>query len=166
MFGTAVGSGYGSGLYGKYTRYENSFMYQTPNFNGVTAKFIHAPGNDSQYGTTTTGVTLRRSQNSEWGVSYANGPLAATGAQIRVVSTPNEASTAANITTTINTLGASYDLGFVKVGLGLQTVKADGTAAATNTDQSANNISIQKSIGATRVAFNYGKLNNNNQLPR
>ena len=161
MFGTAVGSGYGSGLYGKYTRYENSMMYQSPTFNGLNARVLYAPGNDSQYGTTTTGVVLRRSQNSEYAVSYNQGPISGTAAQIRVVSSPNEASGANNINTTITTVGAKYNFGVASVAAGIQTVRADGATAATMTDTSANNISVQVPMGAMRLAMNIGKYNSN-----
>ena len=162
MFGTAVGSGYGSGLYSKFTRYENSMMYSTPTINGFKARVLFAPGNDSQYGSAVAGVTLRRTQNNEIAASYANGPLAATGAQIRTVSTPNEATGKANITTTINTLGAAYDLQVAKVSFGYQSVKADGTDQGQNTDTVANNVMVQFPLNSvTRLAVNYGRLTSN-----
>ena len=167
MFGTAVGGGYGSGLYGKSTRYENSMVYMTPNFNGFSARYLTAPGNNSQYGSKVTGVTLQRPDINEIGLTYMQGPLDVKYAQISSKATTNEADSASTyaylngVTTTIKTLGASYDFGVAKVGYGYQTVLADGSATPVNADTKAQSIYAQMPIGAARLQATVGSLTSN-----
>ena len=169
MFGTAVGGGYGSGLYGKYTRYENSMLYISPEFGGFKVRYLSAPGNNQAYGSAVTGVTLRRPDINELGLNYAQGPIVVRAAQITSKATTNEGAVGGDleykngVTTTIKTLAASYDFGMAKVGYGLQTVLADGSASPANTDSKAQSVYVQVPVNAvTRVQFNTGSLTSNN----
>ena len=168
MFGTAVGGGYGSGLYGKYTRYENSMVYMTPNFNGFSARYLTAPGNNTEYGSVASGVTLRRPDINEIGLTYMQGPLDVKYAQITSKATTNEADGTGSsrdarngVTTTYKTLGASYDFGVAKVGYGFQTVLADGSASPVNADTKAQSFYAQVPMGAARLQATVGSLTSN-----
>ena len=169
MFGTAVGGGYGSGLYGKYTRYENSMLYISPDFNGFKVRYLSAPGNNQAYGSKVSGITLRRPDINELGLNYAQGPLTVRAAQITSKATTNEADATGDtaykngVTTTIKTIAAAYDFGMAKVGYGLQTVLADGSASPSNTDTKAQSVYVQVPVnGVTRVQFNTGSLTSHN----
>jgi len=177
-WGTGIGSGYGviQGSTGTntFTRFENSLVYVTPNFNGLQARYLTNFKNDSQYGAT-TGVVLRRPKIDELGASYVNGPLALRAAYLTVKASPNEApvSSAASttgsaallvnsgISTKTTTVGASYDFGVAKVGANLSNVKND----AGNTYAGATGATETKSylltavvpMGAVRLLASYGE---------
>jgi len=171
MFGTAVGGGYGSGLYGKYTRYENSMVYMTPTFNGFSARYQFAPGNNQEYGSAVSGVTLRRPDINEIGLGYTQGPLDVKFAQITSKATTNEGDPASargilrnGVTTTYKTLGAAYDFGMAKVGYGYQTVLADGSGDPVNADTKAQSFYAQVPLGAARLQATVGSLTSNNAV--
>jgi len=150
MFGTAVGSGYKKGIYGGYTRYENSMAYFSPSFNGFNFRYQNAAGNNSQYGTT-TGIVLRRPTINEVGLAYANGPVTVQFANLTSKGASADASTSADVTTKINTLGAKYDAKVAIIGFGMQNLKDD---YSTVTETKAQNISVVVPYGAWRFGVN------------
>jgi len=169
-FGTGVGSGYKQNIAADTTRVENGAVYMTPVFNGLQARYTAGTGNDSQYGAT-TGVVLRRAKAGEFGLSYNNGPLSVTYANLKSKTSPNEAaasSTAAaasNVTTTTNTLGANYTMGAFKVGYLNQTQKNDAGADTGSVDRhidtKAQMLYGQYTTGATRLMLSTGNRKTN-----
>jgi len=131
--GTGIGSGYGAGnTIGDFTRFESAVRYDTPTFNGFSAGVLKGTKNDSQYGvigSTSTGVTLRRPGVLDWGINYANGPLAVKYTTLASTATPNEASSQ-GVTTTTKMLGAVYDAGVAKIAGATGTVKSDAATSA------------------------------------
>lgn len=88
-FGTAIGSGYRVTSFDA-VRAQNSFRYDTPNFNGFAASYLISEKNDRQgviggassnLSTNLTGNEVNQTQGrdkvSELGLTYANGPLTA-----------------------------------------------------------------------------------------
>ena len=171
-FGTGVGSAYGvvQGSTGTntFTRFENSVAYMTPSFNGFSARFQTALGNDSQYGAT-TGVTLRRSGMQELGLSYAAGPLSVNFAQLEVKTSPNEAtSTAAtslangsNVTTKTTTASVGYNMGVVRLGAAISNIKNDGGVTGTGlsgaTETKSHLLTATMPMGASRLMVSIGE---------
>ncbi len=170
--GTGVGSSYavvmGSTGTNTFTRFENSVVYMTPSFNGFSARFQTALGNDSQYGTS-TGVTLRRSGMQELGLSYAAGPLSVNFAQLEVKTSPNEAtSTAAtslangsNVTTKTTTASVGYNMGVVRLGAAISNIKNDGGLTGTGltgaTETKSHLLTATVPMGATRLMLSIGE---------
>ncbi len=171
-FGTGIGSGYGvvQGSTGTnvYTRFENSVVYMTPSFNGFSARFQTALGNDSQYGST-TGITLRRSGMNELGLSYAAGPLTANLAQLQVKTSPNEGTTnsgdglaaSSNVTTKTTTASVGYNMGVARLGASISNVKNNaGLTGAGNTgvtDTKSYLLTATVPMGATRLMASVGE---------
>jgi len=169
-WGTGIGSSYGvvQGSTGSntFTRFENSLVYVTPNFNGLQARYLTNFKNDSQYGAT-TGVVLRRPKIDELGASYVNGPLAVRAAYLTIKASPNEAAATAtaaagsNVTTKTTTVGASYDFGVAKIGANLSNVKNNaglttgGLTGATETKSYL--LTAVVPMGAARLMASYGE---------
>jgi len=130
QLGTGIGSGYGSGnTFGDFTRVESAFSYETPAFNGFTASILKGTKNDAQFGTASTStanaVTLRRPGVLDWGVQYANGPLAVRYSQLASTADPTS-----GVTTTTTLMGGVYDAGVAKLSLATGTQKTDATSSA------------------------------------
>jgi predicted porin len=121
-FGTAVGSGYGSTgtIFADKTRIESTAKYESPSFDGFQVTYVLGPKNDTPYGTvsSTGGQTIyaRRVAVSELGLHYVQGPLTIRGAILSEGAGPYASTSATknNVTTKTTTLGANYDLGFMK----------------------------------------------------
>ena len=154
-FGTNVGGGYKKGIYGDYTRYENSWLYKSPTYNGFSARFLNAPGNDNQYSLTGTTLILRRTAVNEWGANYANGPLTAGYGLITATASAGEPGAGAGVKTTTGTSAVAYDFTAYKLAFGYQTVK---DTAATATSTKAYNISLTAPFGNWLVLANTGLL--------
>jgi len=153
-FGTAVGSGYKKGIYGGYTRYENSWMYNTPTVNGFSARYQSAVGNNSQYALASSSVVLRRPTITEFGASFDQGPLTIKAALITSKAALNEAAASANIVTKIQTGSAAYDFGVAKVSVGMQNI-TDNTAS-TPLSTKASNIAVVAPVGSWNLMANSG----------
>jgi len=169
-WGTGIGSGYGviqgSSGTNTFTRFENSLVYITPNFSGLTARFLTNFKNNEQYGAT-TGVVLRRPQVQELGASYVNGPLTLNAAYLTSKTSPNEAAASAtaaagsNVTTKTTTVSAAYDLGVARVGAGMSNIK-NNAGALTGGDTGATEtksylLTAVVPMGATRLLASYGE---------
>jgi general bacterial porin, GBP family len=170
-FGTAIGSGYKK-IWAELTRYENSWSYKTPTFQGFNASYLSGVGNDSQYGSTTT-VTLRRPTVSELGLNYDQGPVSVKLSMLTSTTSSNEAvatttaGAASNVKTAYNTLAATYDFGVAKVGYGYQTTKSNTGADTTTTldhgiNQKAAMYTVTAPVGAVTLLANLGSRTTNN----
>jgi len=137
--GTNVGSGYKE-IVSEYTRYENSFQYTSPSFNGLTAVFQRGTGMDQVYGSTTT-ITLRRPEMNELGLKFDQGPVALRAASLKSKTSPNEATASANITTRVTTMSAKYDAGMVRLGAFSQNL-SDDLATATKYKTSMYSVEV------------------------
>jgi len=168
--GTGIGSGYNFNLIPDLTRVESSVAYFTPTVSGITGRYMIGTGNESQYGSTTA-VTLRRNTTNEIGLSLANGPLTVNFANMQVKTSPNEVvatsstATAANVTTTSNSLSAAYKVGDLTIGAFNLTQKnnAGADTGGTNRTLSTNTMMIYSSyqMGATRLLLNTGNRKTN-----
>jgi predicted porin len=169
-FGTAIGSGYKK-IWAELTRFENSWSYKTPVFNGFSASYLNGIGNDSQYGSTST-VTLRRPTVNELGLNYDQGPVSVKAAMLTSTTSANEAavsSTAAaasNVRTSYNTLAATYDFGVAKVAYGYQTTKDNAGLDTSNLDHSkslkAQMYTVTAPVGNLLFLANIGSRTSNN----
>jgi predicted porin len=151
-FGTNIGSGYKT-VGADTTRAENTVAYVTPTFAGFTASVAKATGMDAAYGTTSA-INLRRAESNEIGLTYENGPFKAMYANLKTKTAPNGAANTTNITTTIDTMSAKYDAGFVRFGALHQKSKDDNIAANTIT---SNVYSIEAPVGAWTFTALTGK---------
>jgi len=169
-FNTGIGSGYKHSIFADTTRIESAAVYFTPNINGFVGRYTIGTSNDSQYGST-TGIVLRRAAVNELGLDYAQGPIKITYASLKSKTSPNEAavsSTAAaasNVTTTTNTLGASYTIGDAKIGYTNQSQKnnagADSDSVNRAVSTSASMLFGQYQMGATRLMLSSGSRKTN-----
>jgi len=77
-FGTAIGSGYRVVSFDA-VRSQNAISYETPSFNGFSAKAIVSTKNDQQLGSPATGNAVNqqngRDGQQELSLAYVNGPL-------------------------------------------------------------------------------------------
>jgi len=177
-FGTGVGSAYGviqgSTATNTFTRFENSVAYMTPSFNGFSARFQTMLGNDSSYGSSSSGVTLRRSDMQELGLSYAAGPLTVNVAQLQVKTSPNEATStaatalasASNVTTKTTTASVGYNLGVARLGAGISNIKNNGglvgdSSATGATDTKSYLLTATVPMGAARLMASVGERKTN-----
>ncbi len=157
------------------TRYDRSVRYDSPNLNGFVVSALYAPGNDvaqTQSGTPNTIPNNR--QVTEFGATYANGPLNVAFASLRGADQTNagvsffgvNASTVANPntwalqtstvgaggSTTYNTLSANYKVGattlYASVGSG--DLFTDATTSA-----KSNNVAVKHDIGTYSLLASY-----------
>nr|WP_315230254.1 porin [uncultured Limnohabitans sp.] len=139
-FSTAIGGGYGSiarvNQDGSLVRSDNSFKYTSPTMAGLNVTVYQA--NKQTKGANATdnfSSTLGRSDlagSKEFGVNYANGPIAASYSTLKQDNVGVTASTTAGTTVnTLNTLGANYTMGAAKFFLLNQTNKTDTNSVNT-----------------------------------
>jgi len=170
--GTGVGSGYNSGLvFGNLTRVETAAAYFTPTMSGFKGRVLMGTSNDSQYGST-TGIILRRNATTELGLDFTQGPVKLTFANLKVKTDPNglaattSAAAGSNVTTTTNTLGASYQLGSLKVGYVIQNqannAGVDLDSVARKLSTSSNMLYTRYDMGASRILLAAGARKTNN----
>ena len=172
-FNTGIGSGYKHSIFADTTRIESAAVYFTPNMNGFVGRYTIGTSNDSQYGST-TGIVLRRSAVNELGLDYAQGPIKVTYASLKSKANPNEAAATtsaaagSNVTTTTNTLGASYTLGNIKLGYVNQSQKNNAGADSDSNNRaistSASMLYGQIQMGATRMMLSSGSRKTNSGI--
>jgi len=180
---TGVGSGYGltvgSTSSNTFTRFESSWAYISPIVNGLSARYLTNFKNDSQYGTSTSGVTARRPAINEIGLQYANGPLQLNVASLTTKASTNESTAAittnygvlgSNITTKTTTMSASYDMGVARVGytnskitndapdVALITITSTYAAHSGKTNSKANMLYAQVPMGQARLLVSTGDV--------
>jgi predicted porin len=175
LWGTGVGSGYGSTIVGStssntFTRFESSLVYITPTINGFTGRYLTNFKNDSQYGASTTGTTARRPAISEFGAQYLTGPLQLNLALLTSKASPNETVTgttvsnsftpiASNITTKTTTMSASYDLGVARLGYTNSKIANDAGFDVTNGSvPTAANLTTTPGKTQTTANIFYGQI--------
>jgi predicted porin len=151
-FGTNIGSGY-KAVGNETTRAENTVAYVSPAFSGFSASAARSTGQDAVYGTTST-INLRRSESTEYGLTYENGPVKAMYADLTSTSSPLEATASANIDSKYKTLSAKYDAGVVRVGALNQKYTANTTVEGKYT---TNLFSVEVPMGAWTFTALTGK---------
>ena len=151
-FGTNIGSGY-KAVGNETTRAENTVAYVSPAFSGFNASVARSTGQESVYGTSTT-INLRRSEATEYGLNYENGPLTVKYADLTSTSSPKEAAASANIASKYKTLAAKYDAGIVRFGALNQKYEANTAVAGKYT---TNLFSIEAPYGAWTFTALTGK---------
>jgi len=173
-FGTAIGSGFRTFYINdaqttSQVRADNSIKYVTPNFNGFTAS-LYKSNKQVKANATADGAAKAVKETSfstslgaydmqgttEIGVNYANGPVAASFSQIKqdYANVGGPASTAEN---TVNTLGANYTMGAVKLFGLYQSNKTN-----TNTvDNSGFSLSATYTMGAVVLMAQVGEMKGN-----
>jgi hypothetical protein len=173
--GTGVGSGYtGNGAAGTMlnsvvnTRYNRSAMYVSPNFNGVTFSALHAPGNDEVQvlASTNTGgsVTAQNIPNArkvtELGLSYANGPLKVSYANIAQTANTNatgyyvNGASSVGSSTSLNIIAANYKFGNTTV-YGMYNYGDALKAASTATQAQGSRLAVKQDMGAIDLMASY-----------
>jgi len=164
-FGTAVGSGYGSQglIFGDLTRIESTAKYESPMMNGFQVSYVLGPKNDSAYGLASSSAQTiynKRSNVTELGLHYIQGPLTLRGVILSSATGPNASTTttSVNITTKTTTLGGVYDFGTFKVHGTIQNQIADNSIATNNTDTKASSIGLTYPMGANRILAKYSQL--------
>lgn len=163
-YGTAVGSSFGTYTNGV-VRYDNSAKYTTPSFNGVKASLLYSAKNTGGTATDdkTAGVT-------EIGLSYNSGPLSIGFASLKndVAGGAKAATGNANAETatlnatkeyTVNSLGASYNLGNGFKAMGsYDAQKAD---SGTTADRSHTALSGVYATGKYQASATLGSYKDN-----
>jgi predicted porin len=146
-FGTKIGGGFGLANSGK-VRNSNTVLYATPAMNGFSAAVAYSNKTkvdvDASITTSTADVT-------DFGVNYANGPVAA-GFSIYKLGAVVGTSPAASKTD--NNVYVTYDMGVAKLGAGYYTQKQVGSVDAKGYNVSA---AIPLSAKLSLLA-NYAKL--------
>jgi len=180
-FGTAIGSGFRTFYVNdaqatSSVRAENAIRYVTPNFSGFTASLYKSNKQDkardvAAAGTSVTNLETQANAFSsslgaydqigtqELGVNYVNGPLAASFSQIKqdfkTISAVGSSAAAAGTTeSTINTLGANYTMGAVKL-FGLYQTNKTNTSSV---DNQAFSLSATYTMGAVVLMAQAGEL--------
>lgn len=170
-FGTAIGGGYRTvtrvNAAGSAVRSDNSVKYTSPAFSGFNVTLYKANkqntganANDNFSGDLGRTALIG---SQEFGLNYANGPLAASFSNLKQDSTGVVAATAVTpvpgtTQSTVNTLGANYNFGTAKL-LGLrQTNKTDTNSVNTT----FTSVSGTYTLGNTVLLAQTGGLKNNN----
>ncbi len=178
VFGTALGSGYGSaGQYARYgatattvnftapTRFNNSIAYISPTFSGLTAQINYAPKVDSVIasGDQATNSTNRQGV-VDYGVAYSNGPLNARFSSQKITegaayvdgNTNYGPAIDASQSHTLNTFAANYKLGGATVYGGMWTEKSTN---ATATDIAGRIFGVKYTMGAIDLLGSMAQTN-------
>jgi len=191
VFGTALGSGYGSnGMHTRYipatanlnntapTRFNNSLFYSTPTFSGFRAAVNYVPqvdkaglGGENACTAAACAADLaaapgaNRAGATDVGLFYSNGPLSVAYAtqnikvganDVNALVEPSLNSTPSS-STKLNTLGANYTMGNVKVFFGYWNAKRS-SATATSIDDKGQQIGVKYTMGNIDLSANMGKL--------
>ncbi len=157
-FGTAIGSGFRATAVNDAqavsgVRSDNSIKYVSPSFSGLTVSLYGAGKQTKATGTdfSTTFGAYDMQGTTEAGVNYANGPLAASFSTLK--QDYKDVGTNA-YDQKVNTLGANYTMGAVKLFVLNQTNK--------KSDNTVNNkyttVSASYTMGATTVMAQMGTL--------
>ena len=147
-FGTAIGSGYRVTSFDA-VRGQNGASYETPNFMGLTGKVIAISKNSVQSGSPATGNSVNQQNGrdgaQELSLAYANGPLTARYANLKITQDAGYLNNSATPTFANNggvfdlkTLSATYAIGAGSVAYFNQRASSDvlnvtGTASAAST---------------------------------
>jgi predicted porin len=167
--GTGIGAGYtGGGVAGSMTmtysaiRYNRSVRYDSPSMNGFTVSALYAPGNDQTQVTATTALGIPNAREvTELGLSYANGPLKISFANIAQAAQTNGtgwyAATAvtapANAKTSMNMIAANY-----KVGATTVFALVNNGDTSVNTKAEGYRVGLRQDIGAMALMASHTSL--------
>jgi len=157
---TAVNSGLltTNGLHTNTTTFErqdNVLQYTTPNFSGFTANAAIV-NNKSDNDTVTTLTGEAKTQQTSLHLGYAQGPLAfGLGINRNKGNTEGTVLTVTTSNSSLNWVGASYNLGVASVFAHYVTRKGEATTAAgvttTGTDIRATGLGVSAPFGATTL---------------
>ena len=165
-FGTAIGSGFRAVFINdtqatSAVRAENAIKYTTPTFEGFNATLYKSNKQTKAAATTANASTSFSSSlgaydqqgTQEFGVNYANGPIAASYSSLK----NDYVGVGAGTTTqTVNTAAGKYTFGAASVSLLNQTnKKSDNTV-----NNSITSVSGTYTIGATMLMAQVGELKN------
>ncbi len=178
--GTGIGSGYApttgtvTNAYVQ-TRYSRSARYDSPTIGGFTASVQYAPGNDQTL-TSSTGTATAQSvpvalvipnarQATEFGLSYAAGPLNVAFANIGQAKSDNKVgfysgAAAVLVKTSANVLAANYSLGSTTV----YALVNKGDALASTTAVVAtkgSRVAVKQTMGAIDLMAQYTQQETN-----
>ncbi len=185
VFGTALGSGYGSNgnIFTRYsssapaspynsapTRFNNAIRYESPAFSGFSGSVLYVPQVNVTGGTNTADTTSARSTNrqgvTDIGLKYSNGPLnvmyanqkVSTGSEgvVDLVSNTAPTATAANVDTKLSILAANYTFGAATVYGATWTEKQNSSTA---TNAAGKMIGAKYALGATTLMASMGSNN-------
>ncbi len=162
------------------TRYDRSVRYDSPNLNGFVVSALYAPGNDVAPTQSSTPATIPNNrQVTEFGATYANGPLNVAVATLRGAAQTNAgvsffgvtASTSTTLTpnawerqaahqgltansgaTTYNTLSANYKMGATTV---YGSVGSGDLFTTATTKAKSNNVAVKHDIGTYSLLASY-----------
>ena len=146
-------------------RANNSFLYTTPTFSGITAKIQHSLGGgngDDSQGSRTTYVlnftqgpisleamgSERSAYNAGAGTETGNSP--AQTSSYAVYAAGNKLSEAA--------FGAKYDLGVAAVGVGYATEDSTTVSSGAKTTKSATGLSVAVPVGPWTLVAAYARI--------
>jgi predicted porin len=154
--GTGVGSGYGAKsadgtISFSNIRYDRSMRYDSPAFAGVTFSYLTAPGGDMTEAATNLVPNARKV--TEYGLSYANGPLNIAFVNVAQDEQTNNGTSAAaaaktivGAKTSVNALYANYNFGNTTVYAGMNTGDAKA-AVATASESKGSRFAIKQTMG-------------------
>jgi len=147
-FGTAIGSGFGATA-ARLVRADNSAMYVTPSFSGLTASLYtsqkQTKATSASYSSTFGAYDF--TGTDEIGVNYANGPIVASYSNLKQKAV-------SGVNTTFDTLGGNYTMGAIKLFALMQNVKVSD-----NSDKRSNfTVSASYTTGALTVMGQVGEL--------
>ena len=159
-FGTKIGSGFGGVLGASHVRSPNSLVYGSPVFAGGLSfglAYSFKTNRDANGGAANNGLNANEvGANTDFGLTYANGPLSAqlsfwnTDGTAAVVD-PAKAATNKNKQTNFN---AAYDFGMAKVFVGMHAEKTEGSL-----ETAGKNIGVSVPLNAqTSLLANAGRL--------
>ena len=148
-------------------RYDNTFEYKSPVFNGFSANVQYAAKQDQAINTNYNVAlgSLNGPSMVEVGVKYANGPLTLAAVHLETdatgISTVILAATAtsnAAVKKTLDTITGAYDLGNgLRLGATYQHVLNDNNVVTAKSERDAFQGSALYRMGANEFVFNYGQ---------
>ena len=133
---------------------DNTIEYVSPTMAGLTARVLHTTGNTAAASTAAEGITdanKKYGNGQEFGLSYANGPLAAgyyTATRKLQTSDADEAKTSG--------VGATYDFGVAKVGFTASESDPTGASATDKIKGSSFGVTVPVNATVTLAGF-YGE---------
>jgi predicted porin len=191
VFGTALGSGYGSNgnvfttassSVANYfqtapTRFNNAVEYTSPTFAGFTARVLYVPqvNNATADGgqnnaTVTTLPGTNRQGVTDLGLGYSQGPLnvqfaqqeAKQGNAINGLVNTGTAGADANSKYKLTTFAANYTIGATKIYAAMWTEKNTLSTPHNSVDSAGNMIGVKHTMGKIDLMASTGKRNNKN----
>ncbi len=162
--GTGIGSGYGlNSNVNVITRHNRSVRYDTPNMSGFTASVLYAPGNDVLSAVASSAAIVNARQATEFGLSYAAGPLTVVFANVGYAAQVNAlgVNTGAGplLKVSNNILSANYKLGATTLYASVNNgdLLASSTILLSN---KGSRVAIKQDMGAISLMASYSQQTN------